>query len=623
MKKSYKYYILLFIGIFLFGCEPDKEVKLVERSPSTTSQLIYSRANLSMLNQALIRTGLDLTLNQGTYTVFAPTNDVFASYINNLGFASIAEVPVDALTEILTYHVLSGEFPASALASGSQLAVSGDRLFFTSIGNRRIINGRFEVVTGNVAGTNGIIHIINGVLTAPSGDLEETINDLSDDYNLSTFVAALNHAGDNLDLSGLNLTVLAPTNAAFAAYGLNAGNIAGAFSSEVMAEILSFHVLPSVKFSTDFTATRLYTLAGPKDVAQGVDVAINPVRVETAAVEVANLIASNGVIHVMSDLVLPKATNWERLNRDVATLGTNDGTVFNYFRSLMVGSGFDFQEVFDNETVYTVLIPSTGVDVATLTPEQLKDLADAHTFQGRITLNAAANGSKITSVNGKEYFVGFVPGSGAAGIGPWINGRNRTVQFSDGVSLLLNRNTYNGHLTSMSGSLVPLPADSLSVVATTNPDITLFAAALKKVKLLSNSVNYTIFAPRNDVFTAALPTGAKTIEQIEALNPEIEAQATLINTVRTLVSHHIVASVKFKNEIDAARPTYTALSGREIRFVLNGSTVQILRFSTANAAIFTSIVPNVTEPGPPVVITQRNLDILARNGVIHVVDRVL
>ena len=100
----------------------------------------------------------------GPFTVFAPTNDAFAK-IDSKTLSSLLEVDnKKALANILTYHVISGKITASdvvdALKKGNGTvelkALNGQVL--TVIGNYS------EIVSTDVMGSNGVIHVINTVV---------------------------------------------------------------------------------------------------------------------------------------------------------------------------------------------------------------------------------------------------------------------------------------------------------------------------------------------------------------------------------------------------------------------------------------------------------------------------
>ncbi len=107
---------------------------------------------------------VDTLRGTGPFTVFAPTNDAFA------------KVPIDALhsvqddpellATVLTFHVVPGALKLADLQPGKLTTVSGLDLDVTRQGDKVLING-FEIASGDVVATNGIIHVMGDVLLPP------------------------------------------------------------------------------------------------------------------------------------------------------------------------------------------------------------------------------------------------------------------------------------------------------------------------------------------------------------------------------------------------------------------------------------------------------------------------
>jgi uncharacterized surface protein with fasciclin (FAS1) repeats len=124
---------------------------------------------LSTLVSAVTAANLGDTLNgEGPFTIFAPTNDAFAKIPADTMNTVMAD-PTGALTNILTYHVVSGEsWNAAELAeAGTATTVQGETVEIAESGETIEINGTSAVVCGNVEVGNGTVHIIDTVLMPP------------------------------------------------------------------------------------------------------------------------------------------------------------------------------------------------------------------------------------------------------------------------------------------------------------------------------------------------------------------------------------------------------------------------------------------------------------------------
>ena len=109
---------------------------------------------------------VDTSKAEGPYTVFAPTNKAFAA----LGQEQLSEFPQpekrDQLKNILTYHVVPGELTADKLKDGQKLeTVQGQSLTVSINGGTVKIDGDATVVRPDVNASNGVAHVIDGVLT--------------------------------------------------------------------------------------------------------------------------------------------------------------------------------------------------------------------------------------------------------------------------------------------------------------------------------------------------------------------------------------------------------------------------------------------------------------------------
>ncbi len=119
------------------------------------------------LAQALTAAGLVETLKgPGPFTVFAPTDEAFAKIPEADLQALLADK--DALTKVLTYHVIPGNVPSSDVVNLTEaVTVEGRKITIAVVDGKVVINGNSTVVTPDVAASNGVIHVIDAVLMPP------------------------------------------------------------------------------------------------------------------------------------------------------------------------------------------------------------------------------------------------------------------------------------------------------------------------------------------------------------------------------------------------------------------------------------------------------------------------
>jgi len=134
---------------------------------------------VSLLSQAKL---VDTLSGTGPFTVFAPNNEAFAAVDKQektLLPCLQLEMFSDQLTEVLTYHVASGDVMSTDLSDGQQIPMlEGEDVKVTIIGKDILLNSDAvidgtQVVAGDIEASNGVIHIINGVLLPPKFDVKE------------------------------------------------------------------------------------------------------------------------------------------------------------------------------------------------------------------------------------------------------------------------------------------------------------------------------------------------------------------------------------------------------------------------------------------------------------------
>jgi len=254
---------------------------------------------------------VDTLKGEGPFTVFAPTDDAFAALPEGTLDSLLLPENKQALTDILLYHVVSGEvMAADVTALTSATTVLGkDVTVKVDMGNVYI--NEAQVVITDIATSNGVIHVINAVLLPPADEaaMEEknTIVDIAvADGRFTTLVAALTAADLVETLSGDGpFTVFAPTDDAFAA--LPAGTLDTLLlpeSKQALTDILLYHVVSGKVMAAD-----VVTLSGATTVlGKDVTITVKDGKVflnDTVQVIITDIEASNGVIHVIDAVLLP------------------------------------------------------------------------------------------------------------------------------------------------------------------------------------------------------------------------------------------------------------------------------------------------------------------------------
>ena len=136
-------------------------------SNQNIAQIASSDPQLSTLVSLVKEAGLVKALSGSTkLTVFAPTNAAFAA-LPKATLASLAKDPAE-LAKVLEYHIVAGVLPAAkVLKLHSAKTLEGARVTFHVSGGHAYIDSS-EIIKTNIYASNGVVHVINKVLTPPS-----------------------------------------------------------------------------------------------------------------------------------------------------------------------------------------------------------------------------------------------------------------------------------------------------------------------------------------------------------------------------------------------------------------------------------------------------------------------
>ena len=267
-------------------------------------ELAQNTPELSILVEAVVAAGLAPTLSTGTLTVFAPTNAAFAALLTELGVtkeALLANKPL--LTAVLTYHVLGSKVMRADVPLGKAITpVSGGFFKIESNNGLKITDGRNRVSTitsTDIQASNGVVHLVDKVLLPADKDIVATASALPD---FSILVEAVVAAGLVGTLQGTGpFTVFAPTDEAFAK--IPKATLDGLLADKAaLTKVLTYHVVPGKVMAKDVKAGKVKTVQGQElTVSTSMGVMVDQSRV--IATDVA---ASNGVIHAIDTVLMPK-----------------------------------------------------------------------------------------------------------------------------------------------------------------------------------------------------------------------------------------------------------------------------------------------------------------------------
>jgi transforming growth factor-beta-induced protein len=306
--------VLLVVIVLLLGVSA-----ATASSHNTIVDIAVSNGNFDTLVAAVVAADLADELSGGSWTVFAPTDAAFAKLGLNANNIASAFTKAE-LADILLYHVLTtpvSSFEAKA-ATGDIVMANGQKAGLKVFQGDIYVNDDAKVIIPDVAAANGVIHAVDTVILGPwprsaagaaaapaGGPAGNTIVDIAvGNGNFDTLAAAVVAAGLADELSSGSWTVFAPTDAAFAKLGLNASNIASAFTTAELTDILLYHVLTTPVSSAQARASVGDIVMGNGQKA-GLKYFEGSLYVnDDAKVIIPDVMASNGVIHAVDTVIL-------------------------------------------------------------------------------------------------------------------------------------------------------------------------------------------------------------------------------------------------------------------------------------------------------------------------------
>ncbi len=283
-----------------------------DAQPGNVVQVAQADARFSILVEAVTAADLAGALTgPGPLTVFAPTNDAFAALLTELGVTKaqlLADKPL--LTAVLKYHVLAAKVAKSAVPLGQAVTpLEGGIFKVDQVGTDLVItdgrNRSSKMVVTDVQASNGVIHAVDKVLLPANRNIVETAIATPTFSILVEAVVAANLAGT---LSGTGpFTVFAPTDAAFGALLAELGVTKAQLLADtaLLTKVLTYHVVPGRVLKAGVPVGAPITTVQGETLSVNASLAITDRSARSANITATDVLASNGVIHVIDRVILP------------------------------------------------------------------------------------------------------------------------------------------------------------------------------------------------------------------------------------------------------------------------------------------------------------------------------
>ncbi|MEZ5040079.1 MAG: fasciclin domain-containing protein [Saprospiraceae bacterium] len=553
MKSWFTFFLLLLSVSFI-------------AAQNTVVNVIVNSADHTILEAAVLAAELDDDLSgAGPFTVFAPTDAAFAALPAGT-VEALLEDPTGDLANILLHHVVSGDVRSTDLSDNQVVTTLLGKNVVVTVSAAGVFINNAQVTVADIVADNGVVHVIDAVLL-PSNTVVDVI--LESEVHTTLEVAVLAAELDD-DLSGAGpFTVFAPTDAAFAA--LPAGTVEALLEDPTgdLANILLHHVVSGDVRSTDLSDNQVVTTLLGKNVV--VTVSSAGVFINNAQVTVADVVADNGVVHVIDAVLLPSNTVVDVILESEVHTTLEAAVLAAELDDDLSGAG-PFTVFAPTDAAFAALPAGT---VEALLEDPTGDLANIllhHVVSGDVRSTDLSDNQVVTTLLGKNVVVTV------SSAGVFIN--NAQVTVADVVA-------DNGVVHVIDAVL--LPSNTVVDVILESEVHTTLEAAVLAAELdddLSGAGPFTVFAPTDAAF-AALPAGT-----VEALLEDPTGD------LANILLHHVVSG-------DVRS---TDLSDNQVVTTLLGKNVVV---TVSSAGVFINNA-QVTVA-----------DVVADNGVVHVIDAVL
>jgi transforming growth factor-beta-induced protein len=346
MKKVLNLLSITLLSITLFSCYNDDEgygagEPIFEEQ--TTFEFIQESENHTILANLLVSTGLDQTLDNGNFTIFAPTDEAFGN-IDTSGLSN------DEVTNILLNHVIQGVAESSILTTSYLSTQATDQLsgdennlsIYVSVGPNVTLNGMSTVTQADTFASNGVVHVVDEVITIP-----DVTTFAQADPNFEILVHALTREDQSEQdyvgvLSSFDapspFTVFAPTNDAFASLlsELNGVEDPDDIDQEDLTAILNSHVIAGSNVtSANLPSGTVETLGDSFELDGTI---ITDQKGRTIEITVTDVQAGNGVLHVVNTVILPDLDFDFAETANLVQMTVGNSGASSYFVSEIIGN---------------------------------------------------------------------------------------------------------------------------------------------------------------------------------------------------------------------------------------------------------------------------------------------
>ncbi|XP_042354582.1 periostin-like isoform X2 [Plectropomus leopardus] len=500
---------------------------------------------------------------KGSFTMFAPSNEAWEMLDSTVRSALIGNVNIE-LYNALHYHMVNRRLLTKDLKNDmTVLSMYNDLgLYINHYSNGIVTVNCARIIYGNQVATNGVVHVIDRVISSVGNNIKEVL-DVSDD--LSTFRAAALAADmmDMLDQPG-HYTLFAPTDEAFDK--LSPGYLERVMGDkDVIKALVKYHLLKSVQCSEAIMAGSVYETAEGNTIEIGCDgdsLTVNGIKMVLKK----DIVTTNGVIHLIDQVLVPDSA------KDGLELMGESMSMFNDLVSEL-----GLAAALGPKTEYTLLTPvNTAFTNELINTEEslLRYIVENHILKLKITLSELYNGQMLETLAGKLLRV-FI---------------YRTAVCIENACMLRGSKEGSHSALHVMRSIIKPAEKTIYELLIADGRFKIFLSLMETADLtdlLKQEGSYTIFAPTDEAFDGL------TKEDLALLKSDL-------NALRVILLYHFSNGIFINGGLEGGVTNLLK--------TLQGNNLQVM---AVNNSIHVNSV-NVPDS-----------DLMATNGVIHVVKNVL
>ncbi|XP_039349963.1 periostin isoform X5 [Mauremys reevesii] len=500
---------------------------------------------------------------RGSFTFFSPSNEAWELLDREIHSNLIDNVNIE-LYNALHNHMVNKRMLTKDLKNGLTLVsmYNDQQLLINHYPNGVVTVNCARIIHGNQIATNGVVHVIDRVLT-PVGNTIQEFLEAEDDVSSLRAAAITSGVLDTLGKPG-HYTLFAPTNEAFEK--LPRGILERIMGDKVASEaLMKFHILNTLQCSEAIMGGAVYETLEGSTIEVGCDgesLTVNGVKMTNRK----DIVTSNGVIHLIDHVLIPNSA------KQVIELAGDQQTTFT---DLLAQLGLTSS--LRPEGQYTLLAPLNGAfsdDTLRMDLRLLKLIMQNHILKVKIGLNELYNGQKVETLGGKRLRI-FV---------------YRTAVCIENSCMVRGSKEGRNGVIHIFRQIIKPAEKSLREVLKNDKRFSIFLNLVKDADLddvLSQPGEWTLFVPTNEAFKGL------TDEEKEILRSDK-------NALRTILLYHLTKGIYIGSGFE---PGVT-----NILKTIQGSK---LFLKTVNDTLLVNEVKS------------KESDLMATNGVIHVIDKLL